>query len=77
MKDKLEEFLSVTLKPSNTPRLLTLYVSFIVTCSHVIAKKTIRVQIGGGFNVFAVLSDVTCLRVSKPFCVTNDTAKYL
>ncbi|KAI3368687.1 hypothetical protein L3Q82_025680, partial [Scortum barcoo] len=28
LKDKLEQFLSVTLKPSNTPRLLNLYVSF-------------------------------------------------
>uniref|UniRef100_A0A8C4DRI6 LisH domain-containing protein ARMC9 n=1 Tax=Dicentrarchus labrax TaxID=13489 RepID=A0A8C4DRI6_DICLA len=29
LKDKLEQFLSVTLRPSNTPRLLNLYVSFI------------------------------------------------
>uniref|UniRef100_A0AAQ5X8D7 LisH domain-containing protein ARMC9 n=1 Tax=Amphiprion ocellaris TaxID=80972 RepID=A0AAQ5X8D7_AMPOC len=28
LRDKLEQFLSVTLKPSNTPRLMTLYVSF-------------------------------------------------
>uniref|UniRef100_A0A3Q3W9I9 LisH domain-containing protein ARMC9 n=1 Tax=Mola mola TaxID=94237 RepID=A0A3Q3W9I9_MOLML len=34
LKKKLEQFLSVTMKPSITPRLLNLYVSFIVTGSH-------------------------------------------
>ncbi len=29
LKERLEKFLSVTLKASNTPRLLTLYVSFL------------------------------------------------
>lgn len=28
LRDKLEQFLSVILKPSNSPRLMTLYVSF-------------------------------------------------
>lgn len=82
MKDKLEQFLSVTMKLSNTPRLLNLYVSFIVTRLHVLAKKTIRVHMGAGFIVFAVLCDAKCVANQKYFyayltvksvCVTNDT----
>eukprot|EP00064_Thunnus_orientalis_P005806 superscaffoldBa00000585_g5820 len=42
LKDKLEQFLSVTLKPSNSPRLLNLYVSFIVADSHVIAENFVK-----------------------------------
>uniref|UniRef100_A0A8C4DWB3 LisH domain-containing protein ARMC9 n=1 Tax=Dicentrarchus labrax TaxID=13489 RepID=A0A8C4DWB3_DICLA len=43
LKDKLEQFLSVTLRPSNTPRLLNLYVSFIVTCFH--AMQQLQLQL--------------------------------
>lgn len=33
LKDKLEQFLSVTLRSSNTPRLLNIYVSFFCDLS--------------------------------------------
>uniref|UniRef100_A0A671Z4I2 LisH domain-containing protein ARMC9 n=1 Tax=Sparus aurata TaxID=8175 RepID=A0A671Z4I2_SPAAU len=42
LREKLEQFLSVALKPSNTPRLLHLYVSFIETCSQVIQQLQLQ-----------------------------------
>ncbi|KAM3876371.1 lisH domain-containing protein ARMC9 [Diretmus argenteus] len=43
LKVKLEQFLSVTVKPSNTPRLLTLYVSFGRACSD--AMQQLQLQL--------------------------------
>uniref|UniRef100_A0A8C5DVA7 LisH domain-containing protein ARMC9 n=1 Tax=Gouania willdenowi TaxID=441366 RepID=A0A8C5DVA7_GOUWI len=44
LKEKLEQFLSVTLKSSNSPRLLSLYVSFFVTTAAMQQLQLQRVE---------------------------------
>lgn len=77
LKNKLEQFLSITLKPSNTPRLLNLYVSFVVSCLHATLEKTIRVQMDyfrvWFLSLMFLMVGIVNLTVPKLFCITNNT----
>lgn len=64
LKRKLEQFLSVTLKPSNTPRLLTLYVSFCTGFPHWSAVSILT----KGFKSWNTVSIIVyCLVTSEWF----------
>lgn len=60
------------MKPSITPRLLNLYVSFIVTGSHVIAKETIREQRVAVVIVVMHAANITVLKTT-----TNGTQLHI